>query len=180
MYLIDGHNLIGFVPDIALDDPNDEALLVQKLISFTARTKKQCVVVFDYGLPGGTSRMSTRSVQVVFASQRSNADKVIIARIGKIKDALNWTIVTSDREVRAIARGRNMSVLTSEEFSRLLESPPEPVIDVGEAVHLNITAEEVDEWLKVFGDYEPPPPAKPKLRKPPPPAPDKKSGKRKK
>ena len=167
MYLIDGHNLIGFVPDIALDDPNDEALLVQKLISFTARTKKQCVVVFDYGLPGGTSRMSTRSVQVVFASQRSNADKVMIARIGKIKDPLNWTIVTSDREVKAIARGRNMSVLTSEEFAALMESPPEPVIDVGESAHLNITAEEVDEWLKVFGDFEPPPPPRPKRPKTP-------------
>lgn len=179
MYLIDGHNLIGFVPDIALDDPNDEALLVQKLISFTARTKKQCVVVFDYGLPGGTSRMSTRSVQVVFASQRSNADKVMIARIGKIKDPLNWTIVTSDREVKAIARGRNMSVLTLEEFAKLMESPPEPVIDAGEAVHLNITAEEVDEWLKVFGDFEPPPPAKPKRPKSPP-APAQKTRKGKK
>jgi S-adenosylhomocysteine hydrolase len=30
-YMIDGHNLIGKLPDISLDDPNDEALLVQKL-----------------------------------------------------------------------------------------------------------------------------------------------------
>ncbi len=161
MYLIDGHNLIGQTLDISLDDPNDEALLVQKLNSFAARTKKRLVVVFDHGLPGGSSRMSTYAVQVVFASQRSNADRVMIARIGKIKDPLNWTVVTSDREVRAIARGRNMTVLTSGEFAQLLETPPKPEIDAGEAVHVNVTPEEVDEWLKVFGEVEPPPKRKP-------------------
>ena len=156
MYLIDGHNLIGYTPDISLDDPNDEALLVQKLNGFAARTKKRMVVVFDYGLPGGSSRMSTYAVQVVFASQRTTADRVMIARIGKIKDPLNWTIVTSDREVRAIARGRNMTVLTSSEFAELLERPPAPEVDEGEAAHVNVSPEEVDEWLKVFGEVEAP------------------------
>ena len=39
-YLIDGHNLIGQLPDISLDDPNDEALLVQKLSGFCAANTK--------------------------------------------------------------------------------------------------------------------------------------------
>ena len=33
-YLIDGHNLIACLPDISLDDPNDEAQLVNKLKGF--------------------------------------------------------------------------------------------------------------------------------------------------
>lgn len=160
MYLIDGHNLIGQIPDISLDDPNDEAILVERLLRFTARTRKRCVVVFDYGLPAGTSRMSTRAVQVVFASQRSSADRVMIERIGKIKDPVNWTIVTSDNEVKAVARSRKMTVITSYEFARLMASPPKPDIDVGEAAHINITPEEVDEWLKVFGEVELPPKSK--------------------
>ena len=164
MYLIDGHNLIGQIPDISLDDPNDEALLVQRLISFTARTKKRCVVIFDYGLPGGSSRMSTRAVQVVFASQRSSADRVMIERMGKIKDPLNWTVVTSDNEVKAVALSRKMKVTTSFEFALLMESPPKPDIDAGEAAHVNITPEEVDEWLKVFGEVEPPPKRKPRKK----------------
>ena len=57
-YLIDGHNLIAQFPGMSLDDPNDEAMLVQKLSGFVARSKRRCVVVFDYGLPGGKSRMS--------------------------------------------------------------------------------------------------------------------------
>lgn len=151
-YLIDGHNLIGQLPDISLDDPNDEALLVQKLIGFTARTGKRCVVVFDYGLPGGSSRMSTRAVQVVFASQRSSADRVMIERIGKIPDPREWIVVTSDQDVREIARKRRMIVLTSVEFAELMKNPPKPVIDAGEAADVYVPPDEVDEWLNLFGD----------------------------
>ncbi|MAS36393.1 MAG: hypothetical protein CL610_20490 [Anaerolineaceae bacterium] len=149
-YMIDGHNLIGQLPDISLDDPNDEALLVQKLIGFTARTSKTCVVVFDYGLPGGKSRMSTRVVQVVFASQRSSADRVMMERIGKIKDPRNWTIVSSDNDVLETARSRKMQTLSSPEFADLMQSPPRPVIDVGEQADVKLSSDEVDEWLNFF------------------------------
>jgi predicted RNA-binding protein with PIN domain len=149
--MIDGHNLIGQLPDISLDDPNDEALLIQKLIGFCARTGKTCLVVFDYGLPGGSSRMSTRSVQVVFASGRSTADRVMMERINKIPDPKGWIIVSSDHDVMSTARNRRMSTLHSEEFARLLEAPPKPVVDAGEAVDVNLSAQEVDEWLDLFG-----------------------------
>lgn len=150
-YLIDGHNLIGQLPDIALDEPHDEALLVQKLLSFCARTQKTCVVVFDHGLPGGTSRMSTRSVQVVFASGRSTADRVMMERINKIPDPMGWIVVSSDNQVLNAARFRRMGTIHSDEFVRMLEKPPKPVIDVGEATEVNISEQEVDEWLDLFG-----------------------------
>ena len=149
-YLIDGHNLIGQLRDISLDEPNDEALLVQKLTAFTARTGKRCVVIFDYGLPGGKSRMSTRAVQVVFASQRSTADRVMLERIGKLKDPRNWTAVSSDNEVIEVARARKMHILSSLEFADLLQSPPAPEIDAGEAENVHLSADEVDEWLDFF------------------------------
>jgi predicted RNA-binding protein with PIN domain len=149
-YMIDGHNLLGQLRDISLDDANDEALLVQKLTSFAARTGKHCVVIFDYGLPGGKSRMSTRAVQVVFASQRSSADRVMLERIGKLKDPRNWTAVSSDNEVINAARIRRMQVLNSLEFADLLQSPPKREIDAGEAENIHLSAEEVDEWLDFF------------------------------
>jgi uncharacterized protein len=152
IYLIDGHNVIGQMPDISLDDPNDEAILVQKLVGFSARTKRRCVVVFDHGLPGGTSRMSTRDVQVVFASQRSNADRVMIERIGKIPDPVQWIVVSSDNDVLGAARGRKMQTLRSDAFAILLESPPAPIIDAGEEANVELSPAEVDEWLQFFGD----------------------------
>ncbi len=155
-YMIDGHNLIGKLPDISLDDPNDEALLVQKLTGFAARTGKSCLVVFDHGLPGGSSRMSTRSVQVVFASGRSTADHVMVERIYKIQDIKGWVVVTSDNDVMSRARRRGMETLHSEEFARLLEAPPPKVEDAGEASDVNLSSEEIDEWMNLFADGPPP------------------------
>jgi len=128
-YMIDGHNLIGKLPDLALDDPNDEALLVQKLAGFVARTGSQCVVVFDHGLPGGVSRMSTRAVQVVFASARSTADRVMMERIKKLPDPMNWTAVTSDNDVIAVARSRRTRVTRRNRAPRrrgIAAWPPSP------------------------------------------------------
>ena len=62
------------------------------------------LVVFDHGLPGGSSRMGTRAVQVVFASARSTADRVMMERIKKIPDPLKWTVVSSDHDVMTTAR----------------------------------------------------------------------------
>ncbi len=151
-YLIDGHNLIGQLPDLQLDDPDDEAKLVQKLVGWSARTRRQCVVVFDAGLPGGTSRMSTKAVRVVFASHTSSADKVIIDRIYKEKHPKNWTVVSSDNGVLDIAKRQGMQTIKAVEFARLLQRPIPVRPDLGEAVDVRLSADEVDEWLKLFGD----------------------------
>src|SRR5262245_17638894 len=89
-YLIDGHNLIARLPDINLADPHDEAELVLRLRSFAARSKKQCVVIFDQGLPGGQSSLSTHSVKVIFATAfQTTADRIIQERIHHTPDAPN-------------------------------------------------------------------------------------------
>lgn len=154
-YLIDGHNLIGKLPDIDLTDPNDEAKLVQKLIGFCGRHQTQVVVVFDQGLPGGKSRMSTRKVTVVFASHRSNADRVMMERIRKTRDPANWTVVSSDNEVLATGRRYKMNTIKAAQFAQMLERPappPRPGRDV--AVDVRLSGKEVDEWLSLFDDTE--------------------------
>ena len=152
-YLIDGHNLIGQLPDISLDDPNDEALLVQKLISFTARTKKRCIVVFDQGLPGGESRLSTSKVKVIFASaQHSTADRVMMRRIANTRDPGGWTVVSSDNAVLEAARRQRMKILRSPEFARLLRRPTTLAREEADNVH--VSPDEIDYWLGQFGEEE--------------------------
>ena len=154
-FLIDGHNLIGQLPDISLDDPNDEARLVIKLRGFAARTGKKCVVVFDTGLPGGTSPMSNSRVEVIFASHRENADRVILQRIGKTRDARNWIVVSSDHAVQDAARRKGMSVVSSAAFVSQLQSPAEqrPEDDKPPG-NRPMSADEMDEWLRLFGGSE--------------------------
>jgi predicted RNA-binding protein with PIN domain len=156
-YLIDGHNLIGQLADLSLTDPNDEAKLVQKLISFAARASKRVVVVFDSGLPGGKSRLSTAQVEVIFASAHSNADNVMKERIKRARDPGQWVVVSNDRVVLDAARARRMSTLTSAEFAPQLRATPSPkspkpaeVEDQGEAADVHLSPAEVEAWLKLF------------------------------
>lgn len=153
-YLIDGHNLIGQLPDISLDDPNDEAQLVEKLKGFVARTGKKCVVVFDHGIPGGTSTLGNRVVTVIFASaHRSDADRVMIERIERIRDTRRWIVVSSDQAVLSTARSRRIKTMTAHEFVSLLQRPSplpaQPDVDTAPDVH--VTGEALDEWMRLFG-----------------------------
>ena len=156
-YLIDGHNLIACLPDISLEDPNDEAKLVNKLMGFVARERKLCTVVFDGGLPGGTSTMSTRGVKVIFASaQHINADNVIKRRIGAISDPGNWTLVSSDREVLNFARSHRMKRMTSLQFSQELRRVVAAEETRGEEVNPAVNQDEIDELLDAFGGQREP------------------------
>jgi len=152
-YLIDGHNLIGKLPDISLDDPNDEALLVQKLRGFVARAKQKCIVVFDHGVPGGVSRMSNRGVQVVFASHRSDADHVIMNRIEKVKNPKGWIVVSSDNRVLNKAKRFRMQAVKSSEFAAIMNRPPKavkPKPDYDEAADIRLSEAEINEWMDIF------------------------------
>ena len=152
-YLIDGHNLIAALPDIDLADDNDEAQLVLKLRGFAARQKTKCAVVFDGGLPGGASRLSTSTVQVVFASaQRSDADSLIKRRIAKLPDPRNWTLVSSDRELRSSAHSRRMPQLSAQQFAELLRQPQQARNDSAETEKPDPSADDTELWLKQFGD----------------------------
>ena len=151
-YLIDGHNLIACLPDISLDDPNDEAQLVNKLKGFAAKTRKKCTVIFDHGLPGGSSRMSTRGVQVVFAAaHHTSADDLIKRRISRTSDAPTWTVVSSDHAVLNHARSQRMKQMSSAQFAQLLGQTSSVEETRGEEIHPTVSAEEVDEFYAAFG-----------------------------
>ncbi len=124
-YLIDGHNLIGQMPDLSYEHAHDEAVLVQKLNGFVAAVPKaRCVVIFDRGNPGGSSRMSTSKVDVIFAPHGSNADHLLIRRIQNVRTPDEWTLVSSDNVVRAMAKRRKMRLMGSADFVALMRQPP--------------------------------------------------------
>ncbi len=153
-YLIDGHNLICQLPDLSLTDPNDEAQLVQKLAGFAARTGKRCVVVFDHGLPGGRSRMSTSRIEVLFASKPGEADDLMLRRIQSMRDTKGWVVVSSDQRVVVAAQRKRMAVMRSAEFAQMLQdvTPRAAARHADKPNH--VSPQEVEEWLKKFGEDE--------------------------
>jgi len=152
--LIDGHNLIGRLPDLRLDDPDDEAKLVARLRTYCARTRKRITVVFDRGLPGGRSELSGGGVEVVFAATGHTADGILCERVRQARDPRGLTIVTSDREVIAVARARGARVVRSEEFAAQLgvKAKAKVKAEVEVKADVRLSAQEIEEWLRVFGD----------------------------
>jgi len=149
--LIDGHNLIAKLPGIHLDDPDDEAQLVERLRRYQARTGKPLTVFFDGGLPGGLSRdLSTRKVEVVFAPAGQPADALIVSRVRRNCKPQELTVVTSDREIMTAVEQRGARVVSAETFAAELSAAP--AADRPDDVQL--TEAQVKEWLALFGETE--------------------------
>lgn len=169
--LIDGHNLIGQMPDLSLADPNDEQQLVARLRKYAARRSARVIVVFDSGLPGGRSNeLSGGGVTAVFAGSHTNADRVLMERIRELKKPGEWIVVSSDREVQLAAARRHLIVWSAQDFLKRL-TPPQSK-DKTSPVEPPVSQKDVDEWLRIFGDVPHdeaptgPPPLTPK--RPPP------------
>jgi predicted RNA-binding protein with PIN domain len=154
-YLIDGHNLIGKMTDISLDDPDDEVRLIMRLRSWVAAgRKRKLTIYFDHGLPGGVDKgLSSGPVKVVFAPTRGTADSLIMNRIKRIKNPAEYTLVTSDQTILRMAKKRRMLAMRSEEFFKRMNQEREErendgVTEMDPDPPLN--QDEVEMWLKMF------------------------------
>ncbi len=156
-YLIDGHNLIGKIQDISLDDPNDEVELILRLKSWAAASPKRKVTVyFDGGLPGGVAhRLSTSDIKVIFAPEGKTADSLLIKRIRKLKNPPEYMLITSDQEIIAAAQKHHLPYLRSEAFaSKMGKEKRErlaPLPSKTESDDPYLSQSEVAEWLELFG-----------------------------
>jgi predicted RNA-binding protein with PIN domain len=150
-WLIDGHNLIGQMPNIRLDDPHDEEKLLGYLRSFRARTGHSLTVVFDAGPTYQTGSNQKRGgITVQFVPSGQIADQILVRRIRKVKNPQEVMVVTSDQAVAQIARQAGIRVTPSGEFARqLLQMQTNPDGEDDQA-NVSLTANEVDEWLDIF------------------------------
>ena len=148
-YLIDGHNLIPKV-GLRLDSPDDEMELVAILQEF-ARLKRQQVEVYFDGAPigyDGPRKLGT--IRAHFVKLGQTADNAIRARLNNLaKDARNWIVVSSDREVQSAARVVHAQAISSEEFVKILRTAVSSAPKTN-TIDKKLSPAEVDEWLKIF------------------------------
>ena len=148
-YLIDGHNLIPRL-GLRLDSMDDEMELIVILQEFCRLERRQIEVYFD-GAPSphaGTRKLG--SVTAHFVPLTTTADSAIrnwLKRMGKA--AKNWTVVSSDRQVQADARAAQAEVISSDTFAKTIKG----VMNSAQfsKVERVVSKNEVEEWLKLFG-----------------------------
>jgi predicted RNA-binding protein with PIN domain len=147
-YLIDGHNLIPKL-GLRLDSLDDEMELIAILQEFHRITRKEVDVYFD-GAPAtqaGTRKLGT--ITAHFVRLGTTADDAIRKRLKALgKNARNWTVVSSDRQVRAEASAVHAEVISSDSFAATLKqaraSAPKTTND------RKLSDDEVAEWMKLF------------------------------
>lgn len=148
--LIDGHNLIGRLPMLSLQDPDDEEKLVRLLVSYRARSGRSVTVVFDSGSEFALPQTRRQGgVEVVFAPHGGSADAVIALRVQRSRDPRSWLVVTSDRGLAEGVTRQGARVQSAEAFAAGLEPALADSPDWKDAPP---TPEEVESWLAVFED----------------------------
>jgi predicted RNA-binding protein with PIN domain len=124
-YLVDGHNLVPHVPGLSLSALDDERRLIDLLRTFARRTRRKVTVYFDRAAPGGAPAASGSPVTARFVSSPDTADRAIQRHLKRLgREARNWTVVSSDNEVRQAARIAGARSQTSQDFARLLLEGP--------------------------------------------------------
>ena len=159
--LIDGHNLIGQLPDLSLSDPRDEVKLVARLQAYAARSEKRITVVFDPGpgsAPPPTLQRRSRHgyVEVIYADPGQKADDVIRSIVGATRDRQGLLVITSDGALANFTRQCGVRVLSAGQFAKALidDGPRRPSDEKPTSSQDDVAA-----WLAVFKEPEAPPPA---------------------
>jgi uncharacterized protein len=151
-WLIDGHNLIGQMPTLRLDDPHDEEKLLTYLRRYQAKTGHSLTVIFDAGAGYQPPAQHKRGgITVQFVPQGQTADQALIRHIRQVKNRQEVIVVTSDRAVEQAARQAGLRVLAAREFAQqLLPTDVSQETDEGSQAEVRLSADEVDEWLALF------------------------------
>jgi len=137
--IVDGDNLLGTWPERKRSDAERRSL-VREVGRLAARERRRIVLVFD----GESPVPYPPGSDVIFAGGGKSADDVILAYLRKQEDRAGWTVVTSDRRLGDQSRWLGAKVERCDLFRRRLADP--------KGDDKPLAAEDVAEWLRIFGD----------------------------
>ncbi len=158
--IIDGNNLLHAMYEHAPLPNVGRETLVKIVERWAKRGGDEVTLVFDGPVPRGglAQQLNSTRLEVRFSAAQT-ADDVIVAMIGKVRNAGSVRIVTSDKAIRHEAKYRRCRHATSEAFVTELfprtdadaDAPPSD----GEKPK-KLSPDEARKWLETFGyDAEP-------------------------
>jgi predicted RNA-binding protein with PIN domain len=153
-YLIDGHNLVPKISGMSLKMLDDEDRLIEMLQLFARVRRQRVEVFFDQAPPTRGGKKMAGMVSVHYVRTGKTADQAIVERLRQLgKSARNWTVVTSDRQVRAEARERESRLASSEEFAAQLQMARQEAQTTQKENPAPPGPDELEEWLRLFGKH---------------------------
>jgi predicted RNA-binding protein with PIN domain len=151
-YLIDGNNLLGHLYAGFHRDPGHRSILVGKLRAFQRQTRTRVILVFDGTAPPDFPDPGKDKFAILFPPPGESADCIIVDYIERHPDRRNLFVVSSDREIRAIAREAGATSLRCDEFHRELKKTLRESRDAREMdkAEERASALEIKLWAEAF------------------------------
>lgn len=155
-YIIDGNNLVGCAPDIALEDPDARSKLILAVHKFQASKKNNVTVVFDGGSDDGVRRREMSSkFTVLFPRDGHSADDEIREILNGFNYYKDVVLVSSDRALKSFAKEKGAKTVNSIEFYFELKRYSHIHVKKEETqkrIDAELSDTEVDQWLKIFDE----------------------------
>jgi len=155
-YVIDGNNVIGSSPDLVQTETGSRQKLIEMVVQFQKHRNNSVVLVFDGARgeenipPLGDGRFS-----VLFPNEGQSADDLIIHLINEYTNCRDVVLVSSDKKLKDLAKEKGGRTLNAIEFyfdlkraNRIQDKREEKE----KRIHGEISDNEVDQWMKIFGD----------------------------
>lgn len=146
-YIIDGNNLIGKISYLINLQKKDKQASREKLVYMLDRyfiNKKASVFLHLDGHPN--SKINSSKMKIIY-SENQTADDKIKKQISQSKSPRNLIVITSDSNLAQFAKVCSTAVITSEEFSALLNKTSNSVDEESIIKSIN----NVEEFKKLFG-----------------------------
>jgi predicted RNA-binding protein with PIN domain len=137
-YIIDGYNLLHQT------DFEERDELIESIVNFCGVCNKNAKMVFDGH--ANEEHPSTR-VHVIFAG---DADAEIIRILEEVGTPSFYTLISSDKELKLVARKRKVKVVNSEDFD--FSIPEKGATEEKEVCFMD--DEDVEKQLKEFNNFK--------------------------
>ncbi len=121
-YLIDGNNLMGEVDSYFKFNSSSRSKIIAKLLLFQKITRRRIFLVFDGKPPINEQTFQLNpKFTVYFPEPGQSADELIEEMLDQKKDRHYYTLVSSDRVLREIARSKGTRSISTLEFLKELK-----------------------------------------------------------
>ena len=116
-YIIDGNNLIGTSPDIAIEDIDGREKITVLVEKFQNRKNNNVILVFD-GEPKNAAYENTINgkFKVLYPRYGMSADDVIKNMLEEYTNFKDVILISSDRELKTFAKKKGAKTINSIEF----------------------------------------------------------------
>lgn len=151
--IVDGYNYIGRSRELSLSDPAASDKIIYLMGQYCGKVKKTLTLVFDGSyFPHLVNRKRHYGrVTVIYTSPIYTADHAIKRMIKnqEYRRRRSLLVVSSDEEILEYASSHGTKVLKSEDFEHLISQTLAGKKGI-DRVNIQISDQEVQEWLKIF------------------------------